>query len=194
MFIACSLLIVSCDTQENTEPPPPTTMSEEEFTALSEKAYAYLDEKQALAIEQFDLESYERYDWDQEKGELVWSDNGVPKVIADIQFVGSVSTKSKTWLWSWANSTVLDPLSRDIHEVQSFGQAHGIRKLTDEKWPADEVDGWEMTAIAAYVLNALGAYRSPDDDGFTYMVFTRLRFAPGQGPEPDGETEDSEAP
>ena len=62
-------------------------------------------------------------------------------------------------------------------EVKRYGEAHGIEKLTTDTWAAEEVDGWEMTAIAAYVLQAQGAYRSPKSNGFTFMVFTGLRFA-----------------
>lgn len=165
-------------------------MSEVEFKKLSELAYAYLEEQQELSMEKYQLASYERYDWDQEKRELVWSNGGVPKVIADIQFVGSLSTISNTWLWSWANPSVLDQLSQAVLDVQAYGQEHGIKKLIEEKWPADEIDGWEMTAITAYLLKARGAYRSPDEDGFTYLIYTEIRFAPGQ--EPGGEQNEEE--
>lgn len=163
-------------------------MTEDEFNALSEKAYAYLRAKQAAAQDQFKIGSYERFDWDQETMQLVWSDAGVAKVIADIQFVGSISTKSNTWLWAWANPTVLSQLSHDVTNVREYGHAHGIEKLTKDKWAADEIDGWEMTAITTYILKAQGAYRSPDGDGFTFMVFTEIRFAGGQTPTSDDQS------
>ena len=148
-----------------------------DFDTLSEKSYEYLEQMQANAQKQFDIGSYERFDWDQEKMQLVWSDDGVAKVVADIQFVGSISTKSDTWLWSWANPSVQASLSSDMGKVQVYGNGHGFKKLTEEKWAADEVDGWEMTAISAYLLKAQGAYRSTGQNGFTYMVFADIRFA-----------------
>jgi hypothetical protein len=36
-----------------------------------------------------------------------------------------------------------------------------------------------MTSISAYVLQARGAYRTPRDGGFTYMIFTAVRWAEG---------------
>ena len=36
--------------------------------------------------------------------------------------------------------------------------------------------GWEMTAIAAKVLKAKGAYRCPWENGFVYVVYSSLRF------------------
>ena len=37
-----------------------------------------------------------------------WLQGGRPRVIVDIVFVGSVSTRSNTWLWSWANGSYLE--------------------------------------------------------------------------------------
>jgi len=34
-----------------------------------------------------------------------------------------------------------------------------------------------MTSIAAFLLKARGAYRSPGDTGFTFMVITDIRWA-----------------
>jgi hypothetical protein len=39
------------------------------------------------------------------------------------------------------------------------------------------VDGWEMTSVAAFLLKAKGAYRSPDERGFTFMILTDVRWA-----------------
>ena len=36
-----------------------------------------------------------------------------------------------------------------------------------------------MTSISAYVLQAKGCYRTPEETGFTYMVFTSIAWAPG---------------
>ena len=184
-FLAVTLAITLSACGSNQEVEAVNVIS---FDELSKASYEYLQAKQTEAIEQFDLGAYERYDWDQEKMLLIWSDAGEPKVIADIQFVGSVSTKSNTWLWSWANSTILDQLSKDMAAVRDFGHSHGLEKLTNEKWPAEEVDGWEMTAIAAKILGVKGAYRSPGNDGFTFMVFTDIQFA--EGPQPTKSEQD----
>jgi len=37
-----------------------------------------------------------------------------------------------------------------------------------------------MTAIAAKVLGAKGAYRCPGDNGFVYLIYSSLRFASDQ--------------
>ena len=96
---------------------------------------------------------------------------------AEIQFVGSISTVSNTWLWAWANPTVDAALCERLAHVRAYGDRHGIEQLVTAKWEADATDGWEMTSIVAYLLGAIGAYRTPDERGFEYMVMTSIRWA-----------------
>jgi hypothetical protein len=152
-------------------------MNEKDYQALVRDSNDYLKTQIERCKADFQIGSYSRYDWDQQKGELVWSDDGIPKVIAKVQFVGSISTKSNTWLWSWANPTIIDPVKQEIRKVKAFGERKGIERLISAKWTADETDGWEMTALAARLLEARGAYRSPDSDGFTFMIITDINWA-----------------
>ncbi|MEK6323725.1 MAG: DUF6882 domain-containing protein [Acidobacteriota bacterium] len=62
-------------------------------------------------------------------------------------------------------------------KVRDFGEVQGFPRLTTPKWSGEEVDGWEMTSIAAYILNARGAYRTPDETGFTFLAITDIRRA-----------------
>ena len=150
----------------------------EEFVELVTAAHAYATARQDALRRDFALGSWARWDWDQDTGQLVFSDaHGTPRVVADVQFVGSVSTQSNTWLWSWANSYIDERLTRDVREVRLFGEARGIPQLTTPKWAAEETDGWEMTSITAYVLQAKGVYRTPSEIGFTFLVITAIRWA-----------------
>jgi hypothetical protein len=147
------------------------------FKQLVTEANAYLRQCQDALSTDFELRRWPRYDWDQETRQLVFSEKGQPRVVADIQFVGSISTLSDTWLWSWANDTVDGPLTVSASKVKLYGEEHDIPQLYTKKWHAHEPDGWEMTAIAALLLGAKGAYRSPDDDGATFMIMSRVWWA-----------------
>jgi hypothetical protein len=80
-------------------------------------------------------------------------------------------------MWSWANSSLLESAKSRIREVRAYGDAHSFLKLACAYWDGGEVDGWEMTAIAAFLLKAKGAYRSPDERGSTFLVMTDIRWA-----------------
>jgi len=107
----------------------------------------------------------------------VFSHKGTPVVIADVQFVGGFSTHSNTWMWSWANVSFLEPVKSKIREVRAYGDQHRLIKLASAYWGATEQDGWDMTAISAFLLGAKGGYRSPHEHGFTFMIMTDVRWA-----------------
>jgi len=154
-----------------------SSVADESWGALVTDANEYLSTGINTLKRDYKLGEHERFDWDQETGSLVFSNDGAAAVIAKVQFVGSISTTSNTWLWSWGNSTILDNVRDQMETVKRFGEHHNYQALTTEKWEADEVDGWEMTAIAAQVLQAKGGYRTNSNNGFTYMVITDIKWA-----------------
>jgi len=147
------------------------------WRSLVEECQRELRRKQDDLSDRYALWRHKRWDWNQDRGEIVFSNDGVPAVIAKMEFVGSVSTKSNTWLWSWGNSHTLDCVRSRISAVRDFGEAKDFPHLLVPKWVAAEVDGWEMTAVAVHVLGAEGAYRTPYDGGFTHMALSDVRFA-----------------
>ena len=133
--------------------------------------------KQDALGERFDLWRYARWDWDQDRAEIVFSNEGMGAVVAKIAFVGSLSTRSDTWLWSWANDSLSAAIVGDMAKVRDYGEALNRPHLEVAKWPAEQTDGWGVTAIAAHLLNAEGAYRTPTDNGFIYMLLSDVRRA-----------------
>jgi hypothetical protein len=145
-----------------------------DLETLIDESNEYLIARNERMKSEFGISEYPRYDWDQWRGELVFSRDGIPGVVGRIQFVGSVSTRSNTWLWAWANSSYVEPVRQASLRVREYGERAGVPKFTEAKWPAEEVDGWEMTAVTARFVGAKGGYRTPGDEGFTYMVLTDL--------------------
>ena len=147
------------------------------FNRLMDEAVAYLNTRQDALRSEFDLGSFKKYDWHQDTGQLIFSRDDRMQLVADFQFVGGVSTRSDTWLWSWANPSILEPVKQRLRRVRAFGEEHRYLKLACARWPAREADGWDMTAVAAYLLQASGAYRSPSDYGFSFLVITDIHRA-----------------
>jgi hypothetical protein len=48
--------------------------------------------------------------------------------------------------------------------------------LAAAHWPGTVEDGWEMTAVMAKTINAIGTYRTPNDNGFTYMTIRQAQW------------------
>lgn len=151
-------------------------MADDKFVALVTAAYEYLTGCQDRLKAEFNLGEYERFEIVDGGRSLEFHTAGVAYVRAEVQFVGSVSRSTGTWLWGWANDDVDREVTRDMGDVRLYGESHGIWQLTTAKWEADQVDGWEMAAIAAYILQARGAYRAPYEHVFSYLTFRSVEW------------------
>ncbi|HKQ14288.1 MAG TPA: hypothetical protein VJT80_12710 [Steroidobacteraceae bacterium] len=149
--------------------------AEKVWTRLVVDSTAAARKKQDLLEKDFQIGKHKRWDWDQERAQLVFSNDGVPALLCDIAFVGSVSTVSNTWLWSWANFSLTEAVRAPMGGVREFGEARDFPKLVVPKWPAEEVDGWEMASVAVEVLGARGIYRTPSEWGFTFLAILDAR-------------------
>jgi len=147
-------------------------LSEDEYANLLEVSVSELmrmNEKNNAEWSRF-----ARWDFEQKTGLLVFSNptSGLPdaQLSLQIQIIGSLSTRSSTWMWAWHNPTLREALTRDAEAVHEFGVMHGIAELTTPLWKADEADGWTMTALAVHLCGAIGAYRAPADNTFIYLA------------------------
>lgn len=152
------------------------------YPAWRHEAMHQLQAKNARLDEDFRLGGWERFDYDLDAGTLVFSDGGTAKVIADIQIAGSTSAAGGTWLWAWANSHWPPDRVADSDLVRTFGEEHGICELTHDYLEDEEGDlnalGWELTAVAVRLSEAVGAYRPPrDEGGGLYLVIRSVGWA-----------------
>jgi hypothetical protein len=132
--------------------------------------------KQDRLKAQYALGEWPRYDYDARVGALTFSDEKGPKVVADIQIVGTIGPKD--WLWSWANPHWADCCIGRMQEVRDFGVEHGIGELTSDCVEDEDPNGlgWQLTAVAARVLDTVGAYRAPSGDGAVFFVCSSIRL------------------
>jgi hypothetical protein len=152
-------------------------MKPEEFSAFQHNAVHELMALNERCEEEFHISSWPRWHYDLERETLTFSENGVPKVLASIQVVGTTSVSGGTWLWGWANENLPPNAKKEVAKVREFGLAGEIRELTEAELPDDEYLGWAMTAVAAKLLGAKGAYRCPGKNGFVYVVYSSVKFA-----------------
>ena len=152
-------------------------MEQESFSKFRHKAIHELMDLNELCEREFRISSWPRWEYDLDGGTLTFSEDGVPKVVASIQVVGTTSVSGGTWLWGWANESLTPKVTTQLAEVRTFGEAEKISDLTNAELPDDEYLGWAMTAVTAKVLGAKGAYRCPGENGFVYVVYSSIGFA-----------------
>jgi hypothetical protein len=104
------------------------------------------------------LGSPARWELDQINGIITWY---LPDrtASAPAQIIGTWLPASSSWLWAWANNSILQQLARDSRAVRDWAEEHGHTSLTQ---PRVEVD-WEaaatMAALAVRITGATGFYR-----------------------------------
>jgi hypothetical protein len=153
----------------------------DEFSGFRHDAVHELMRLNELCEKEFHVSSWPRWDYNLERGTLTFSENGVPKVLASIQVIGTTSASDGTWMWGWANENLPTNVTKAVARVREFGQAGNIAELSEAKLPDDEYLGWAMTAVAAKLLGARGAYRCPTEDGFIYVAYSSIDFARSDG-------------
>jgi hypothetical protein len=146
------------------------------------EAVEQLDKKNRRLQDDFRLGTWSRYDYDLTSGKLVFSDQKVIKIFAEIQIAGSTSVKAGNWLWAWSNSNLPGEMLIDARMVRSFGEENGIDELA-QPYVTDarddlEVLGWELSATAVRICRAVGVYRSPrGGGGGLYLIIKGIAWA-----------------
>ncbi|MEI8644367.1 hypothetical protein P4S60_01640 [Pseudoalteromonas sp. Hal040] len=146
------------------------------YHELVTDSFSFIEPKHNDFLDNFNVGNHERWDWHQETGKIIFSNKGVQEVEASIHFAGSFSTKSNTWMWAWANTSLEEKVKASSRVVRELGEELGLKQLVSGRWSATEVDGWEMTSVLAKALNAIGMYRTSTDNGFIYMVVTDAKW------------------
>jgi hypothetical protein len=150
---------------------------DEAYQELIDDSIGFFNEQVESFKTEFRINDHERYDFDQETGQLIFSSGGEPAVICDVAFVGSIAEGPGTWMWSWANESNEEIVKARAREVRRYGEEQGFERLVGAQWLGTEADGWRMAAISTYLLDGIGAYRAPSDERHLFMVVTAARWA-----------------
>ena len=110
IFILFSMILCSCSQKEtNQEQSNDSKIAHDEYAKL---CLEKLEKKISVCSKTWGLGSFEQWMVDQKKGQLIFSNpSSNEQVICSLQFIGSTSLTSGTWLWAWENSSILESLT-----------------------------------------------------------------------------------
>jgi hypothetical protein len=103
------------------------------------------------------LGSAQRWELDQTNGIISWH---FPDrtASAPAQIIGTWLPASSTWLWAWANNSILPEMTRGSRVVRDWAEEHGHTSLTLPKVEADREVAATMAALAVRITGATGFY------------------------------------
>lgn len=162
-----------------TSPPRPSGgQGSARLAALLDESMAALVERNSQHRALWGLGDEERWDLDQDSGDLVFTFADGRTVRAAAQIIGTYDSAQASWMWAWRNPSIDARMTRAALQVKRFGERKGIGRLTDPKWRGDEDDAWAMTAIALWLCEANGAYRGPAGSTYVFMTFEDVEEIP----------------
>lgn len=127
---------------------------DERWQLLVAGAREMMAKRQPETYAQFGLDFTMQYEWNLDRAEIVFASNRVPIVRADLQFVGSIAGRNRTWMWGWANKSIPTQATVRLSEVRRYGEAQGFYRLTDAEWVPQDDDGHDVMIVAACILGA----------------------------------------
>ncbi|MEV7889691.1 DUF6882 domain-containing protein [Streptomyces sp. NPDC002817] len=126
------------------------------------------------------LGSADRWDLDQTTGIITWTFPD-KTATAPAQILGSFSPGSGSWLWAWANKSILPDMSRDARIFRDWAEDNGHTALTQPKIEADEEAAGTLAALALRVTEATGYYRGPGGNSVVIITFGPVTLTAADG-------------
>jgi hypothetical protein len=153
-----------------------TRLSAREQAELLHHAFHFAQDRQVESNARWGWHDRPRYEISPETETIRFCGRGYVTVVADVQFIGSFSTRTDTFQWSWETMGET-PATEDARLLRGFGEVRGIERLVTANWPGEEYDGWEMVSLACYLRRTDGIYRVPyrhqlDPDEHLYWFIT----------------------
>ena len=124
----------------------------------------------AQAHQSWGLGTADRWDLDQRTGLISWRfPHGTAS--AQAQILASYNPSAGSWLWSWANQSILPAMARDSHAVREWGAANGVAALAQPKVDADDETAASLAALAVRITRATGFYRGTGGAAIPIITF-----------------------
>ena len=144
----------------------------DEFIATS---VAELQRKQELLESIYGIGHHAHFWFDQPSGTLEFRDTaGQPHLTASVIPIGSHSAKSGTWMWAWANKTILPALREGADRFRDLAAVTGMKLLAQDLINVEPDMPWEITAMVVRHIGAMGAYRAPDRGSDLYLAIMNV--------------------
>ncbi len=148
--------------------------NQDEINAFAAEAWERLESAQAALERNFDLEG-RNWQMDQQECTITLTAEGKSPLVFDAVAIGSLA--NKTWMWAWANDSILDSFSAESAELKQLTETSGLKFFAQPLWEdAVEDDAWNAAAIALKVLGGTAVYRCPITPDSSLFVLIRERF------------------
>jgi hypothetical protein len=113
---------------------------------------------------------------DQDVGTITWTFADGHVVQAPVQIVGTYNGADNSFLWSWANPSVVTALHANAIRVRSYGEKNQMEPLESSLVHVSEEQAWDFAAIANHLSKSSGAYRAGAGGPIVYVTFGKIKL------------------
>jgi len=146
------------------------------FQEVIAGGYAQLEPQQDICTQKYKLAQYTKFIYDTSTYSVFFLNGDTVKLEAKFQAVGSFYPDRKLWRWAWDFPNLDPEILQGANKVKQYGEKFDFEPLTKPVWEADELNGWEMTAVSSLINKSKGAYRFPTGNKFDFVIFTSLEW------------------
>lgn len=144
------------------------TWTDAQFDEYVADSFNLLESVQDKLEKEYGLGHFERWDLDQEKRELTFSNSSGPNITCKVYALGTYANGG--WKWAWANSSLLKSFSNKSKNMQKLGLLSGLGVFELEVFEADESMPWEIAGMALKEIGGIGVYRCPSKSSELFVV------------------------
>lgn len=136
--------------------------------------YKALEKKQAALIEQYQIDSFDMFDFNMLKGTIEFKQGSIVMLAANFIPVGSFNEELESWMWAWANGGVTGELNKKAETIKVLEDKTGSEVFGSETFPVDENAAWEIAAMACDHYQGQGIFAAPIEGLLIFMILNDI--------------------
>lgn len=144
------------------------------------QGYDLIEQSAEAHHQKWGFGSAQRWDVDQSTATIRWTFPD-KHVEAPVQILGSFSPGSGTWMWSWANDSIVPQCRAAAEAVKVWGEANSQAALATAKFQVPEEQAAELAVIAFRLSGLTGFYKNSSPKAIVYMAFGPVTITPEGG-------------
>lgn len=145
-------------------------MTEEEYNLFVDECYDELERKQKILFEKYRIGNFESYWFEQETRILQFKNKEKVELEFEIVCIGTWAHQKNTWLWSWANESLLDERRKEAEVLKELRAETDIEIFEYAMFECDEQMAYEISAVCIRKLNSIGIYRIPGEKSNLFVA------------------------
>lgn len=150
-------------------------MTGEQFQVYLETCHKDVMEKQKKLIEDYKLNKYTNYKFNQAEEMLEFTGLGLETLKFNVLCIGSWHIKDEAWLWAWANKGFNEEIRKKAEVLKGLEQETGFEVFGKEGCKCEQVISNDLAYVSVHYVKGIGIYRIDIEEGYAFMSLQSIK-------------------